>query len=131
MLVVALGEVRDQRCERRGRLELEAARIHVLRAELGRRRDTQEQGDHRERYRAEVRFHLMRLGVSDVERAAVCRDVDRAGAGDVEAEPLHVATLLDVLQLVRVVEGAKAAVLGPARGDGGWRRHWATRYSSR
>src|SRR5439155_7054959 len=67
--------------------------------------------------------HLARHGVADVERTAVCRDVDRTGARDVEAQALDVASLLYVLELLRIVERAEQRVLRSDRGDIEGRRH--------
>src|SRR5205814_674089 len=66
---------------------------------------------------------LVRLGEPDVERAAERGHVDRARPGHAEAQALDITTLLDVLQLSGIVEGAKEAVLGTNRGDVERRRH--------
>src|SRR5439155_742267 len=55
--VVPLGEVRDERGERRGRLELQAARVHILCADLRHGEDAEEEGDDRRRDAARVRPH--------------------------------------------------------------------------
>src|SRR6266536_4824126 len=59
----------------------------------------------------------LRRGEADRERAVVGRDVDRARARDAEAEALHIAALLDVGELLRVVERGEEPVLGVDRDD--------------
>src|SRR6266566_7426431 len=65
----------------------------------------------------------MWLPVADVERAVVRRDVDGACTSDAEAEALYITTLLDVLELIRIVERAEQRVLRPDRRDVEGRRH--------
>src|SRR5919198_6277749 len=67
--------------------------------------------------RSRPRWSSTWLRVPDVERAAVGRNVDRVRAGDAESETLHVATLLQVLELVRIVERAQDPVLRSDDGD--------------
>src|SRR5882672_1448528 len=54
----------------------------------------------------------LRRCVMDVEGAAVGWDLDRRRARHSEAEPVDVATLLDVAQLVRIVVRREDLVLG-------------------
>src|SRR5438034_9271104 len=63
------------------------------------------------------------LRVADVEGAAVRRDMDRARATHAEAETLDIAALLDVLQLIRIVEGAEERVLRSDGSDAEGRGH--------
>src|SRR6266568_2474902 len=65
----------------------------------------------------------MWLPVADVERAVIRRDVDGACPSDPEAETLHVTTLLDVLELIRIVKRAEQRVLRPDRRYVEGRRH--------
>src|SRR2546428_5951260 len=63
------------------------------------------------------------LRVADVEGPAIRRHVDRARATHTETETLDIAALLDVLQLIRIVEGAEERVLRSDGGDVEGRRH--------
>src|SRR5438445_6665529 len=65
----------------------------------------------------------MWLAVADVERAVIRRDVDGACPSDAEAEALYITTLLDVLELIRIVKRAEQRVLRPDRRDVEGRRH--------
>src|SRR5260221_1736489 len=79
----------------------------------------------RSRRRSRPRWSSLLLWrrVADIQRATVRRELHRGRARDVETEPVDVATLLDVAQLVRIVVRGEQLVLWTDHGDGEWWRH--------